>query len=115
LSVFSENWLDIIILKFINIIVLLVHSFLSLGYIILYRCTKFKSGMVVHACNPRTQEAEAKGLWVLGQPGLYRKPCLNTPISPKRCATVYHLVFDGYLSCFLFKAVTNKAAVTIHA
>jgi hypothetical protein len=29
--------------------------------------------MVVHACNPSTQEAEARGLRAQGQPGLYSK------------------------------------------
>jgi hypothetical protein len=30
-------------------------------------------GMVVHTCNPSTLEAEAGGLQVQGQPGLYTK------------------------------------------
>jgi hypothetical protein len=29
--------------------------------------------MVLHNCNPSTWEAEAGGLWVWGQPGLYSK------------------------------------------
>jgi hypothetical protein len=32
------------------------------------RKTKMKLGVVVHACNPSSQEAEAEGLWIWGQP-----------------------------------------------
>jgi hypothetical protein len=31
-------------------------------------------GMVVHICNTSTQEADAGGSWVQGQPGLQRDP-----------------------------------------
>jgi hypothetical protein len=30
-------------------------------------------GVVIHSCNPSTQEAEAEGLRVQGQPGLHSK------------------------------------------
>jgi hypothetical protein len=32
---------------------------------------------VVHTCNPRTGEAEARGLRVQGQPGIHRNPILK--------------------------------------
>jgi hypothetical protein len=35
-------------------------------------------GMVVHACDPSTQEAEAGGLQVQGQPELQTETCLKT-------------------------------------
>jgi hypothetical protein len=41
-----------------------------------FNCFKvlcLKLVMVVHACNPSTQEAEARGLRAQGQPGLYSK------------------------------------------
>jgi hypothetical protein len=34
-------------------------------------------GMVMQACNPSTQEAEADGLRILGQPGLHSKTGLS--------------------------------------
>jgi hypothetical protein len=33
--------------------------------------SEFWPGMVVHACTPRTQEAEEEGSQVRGQPGLH--------------------------------------------
>jgi hypothetical protein len=38
----------------------------------------WKSGMVVHTCNPSTQEAEAGGSGVGVQPGLHRETLSQT-------------------------------------
>jgi hypothetical protein len=35
--------------------------------------------MVGHPCNPSTWEAEASGLRILGQPGLYSEPLTQKP------------------------------------
>jgi hypothetical protein len=37
--------------------------------------------MVVHACNPSTQETEAGGLWVPGQPKLHSKTLSQLSLS----------------------------------
>jgi hypothetical protein len=36
-----------------------------------------KAGVVVHACNPSTQETEAGGLQIRSQPGKYGMTCLK--------------------------------------
>jgi hypothetical protein len=50
-------------------------------------------GMVVHACNPSNQEAEAGGSWVQGQPGLNSKT-----LSPKEFflkKEIVHIFYEG--------------------
>jgi hypothetical protein len=37
-----------------------------------------KLGVMVHACNPSTWEAEARGLWIQGQHGLHSKTLSQT-------------------------------------
>jgi hypothetical protein len=45
---------------------------------VIYFFKKFlEPGVVVHACNLSTQEAEAEGSRVRGQPGLHSRPCVK--------------------------------------
>lgn len=47
-------------------------------------------GMVLHALNPNTQEAESdRSLWVPGQPWLCKETCLN--LQPSHTKTEMHL------------------------
>jgi hypothetical protein len=39
----------------------------------LFKKNLSRPSMVAHNCNPRIQEAEARGSWVQGQPGLHRE------------------------------------------
>jgi hypothetical protein len=57
--------------------------------------------VVVHSCNPSTQEAKAEGSWVWGQPGLHSKLQASLGYIVRLCPFLEMVLVDNLLLCCL--------------
>jgi hypothetical protein len=65
---------------------------------------KSKPGMMIHACNLRTQEAEVGGSWVWGQLGYIVRPWLKKRKAKLLVLYISNLqiIYSNYLSRYNF-------------
>jgi hypothetical protein len=64
-------------------------------------------GVVVHACNPSTKEAEVGGSRVAGQPGLHMETLSQKKIKQAECIFLFLFIFIYLFIVYLFSSARD--------